>query len=330
MLGGIFKFGEKSDKKTKEIKKFVKELCDCGKAAPPSPTIERVRQTWYEGQNGSGLLYEKKIKDKTLEKYISKCNLSNFNDGKNMFTVRAYLEKLQALYLLDNKDKTAADFIEIIKNIGIDVNKFPSLVKYSYSAENINRVIKNILEKIYLKYEIFCEDVLEIEESLYSYWIKINSGEKKIDINNLKELVNNNYNSLKKLDENILFNINKSREILEQARKIEEDSRKSLCTKSRSDTVKEITKILNDKYNEEMGEYVKKYDNLYKLCLKYSDKSYKDVLGEVLKEYNGSDDVPYLLRALARLDNAVADLDEYKNHKEAIEKLIKFFNTILN
>lgn len=328
MLGGIFKFGEKSDKKTEEIKKFVKELCDCGKAAPPSPTIERVRQTWYEGQNGSGLLYEKKIEDKTLEKYISKYSLSNFNDGKNIFTVRAYLEKLQALYLFDNKDKTVEDFIEIIKNIGIDVNKFPSLAKYS--VEGINETLKEILEKIYSKYEIFCEDVLKIKESFYSYGSKINSGEEKIDINNVISLVNNNYNSLKKLDENILFNMNKWVKILEQIDEMKKDSRKSLCIKSRNDAVKEITKILNDKYNEEMGEYVKKYDNLYKLCLKYSDKSYKDVLGEVLKEYKGSDDGAYLGRALPRLNNAVADVDKYKNHKEAIEKLTEFFNTILN
>lgn len=338
-------------------KKFIEMLSKIEK--PTGVKIERVRQTWDDEGKEGGLRYANPIDDKALKKGINASYNDQFNNNMKMPAVRKYIEKLMSLYLFDNKHKTPRNFVKVMKEIGIKLDSFPSLVEYS--GEDINEIIDENYKVVTKKFEdikIVCDDVSLNSAKMKASFdnlrkaktrkIKSEDGTSaKVDKNKgiydvddyimvsrnchdvFKVIIDESLSELKKLGRDVLNSIDTFYKQLEQAQLTRKSLGKSHRISNRQAVVNEITKLLNDEYKKAELEYINKHKKEFELCVKYSKSPYFESLKQTIAEWkkkkgSNSDDLQRALAGIIVFLGVAGDVENQK-YQNALNKIVECF-----
>lgn len=338
-------------------KKFIEMLSKIEK--PTGVKIERVRQTWDDEGKEGGLRYANPIDDKALKKGINASYNDQFNNNMKMPAVRKYIEKLMSLYLFDNKHKTPRNFVKVMKEIGIKLDSFPSLVEYS--GEDISGIIDENYKVVTKKFEdikIICDDVslnsakmkASFDELRKAKTRKIKSEDgtsAKVDKNKgiydvddyimvsrnchdvFKVIIDESLSELKKLGRDVLNSIDTFYKQLEQAQLTRKSLGKSHRISNRQAVVNEITKLLNDEYKKAELEYINKHKKEFELCVKYSKSPYFESLKQTIAEWkkkkgSNSDDLQRALAGIIVFLGVAGDVENQK-YQNALNKIVECF-----
>lgn len=352
-IKNIFKSSDRAKDRKRDIE-FIKMLSAIEPATDVK--IERVRQSWYySARDQKGLYFAKKIDDKSLNDNIVIGNrVSQFNSCMGIPAVKAYLEKLMILYLIDDKEHTPEGYIDALQKIGIKVKKMHFDYMY-YTKENIENVFKIALKQVKEDQNKIKNAVGEIIKSCEKYDYSLNDVEKyfsslkkgKEDVEGCIELLENRKKYLEQLSENVLNelrtrykSLGKANEDaisrmgvlitqLKSANLTQKDLRKSINAENRSSIVDQITKLLDDEYKRVEQDYINKHKNDFELCVKYSkppySKSLKQTLAELRAEKSSDSDDLQRAQIGAMVFLGVAIDAENKNYKKALEKIKTIF-----
>lgn len=297
-IKNIFKSSDKAKDRKRDIE-FIKMLSAIKQVT--GVKIERVRQTWDDEGKAGGLRYANTIDDKALKKGINSSFQDNFNSNMDMPAVRKYIEKLMSLYLFDNKHKTPRDFVKVMKEIGIKLDSFPSLVEYG--GEDINEIIDENYKVVTKKFE----DIKDICDS-----VSLNAAKMKASFDNLRKvehgkgiyndiddyimvsrnchdvfkvIIDESVIKLKKLSSDVLNSMGTFYKQLEKKVQLNRKSLgKSRRISNREAVVNEITELLNDEYKRSEQEYINKHKKELELCVKYSKPPYFESLKQTIAE----------------------------------------------
>lgn len=306
-IKNIFKSSDKAKDRKRDIE-FIKMLSAIKQVT--GVKIERVRQTWDDEGKAGGLRYANPIDDEALKKGINSSFQDHFNSNMDIPAVKAYLEKLMALYLIDDEKHTPEGYIDALQKIGIKVKNMHFDYMY-YTKENIENMFKIALKQVKEDQNKIKNAVDEIIKSCENYdYILTNNVEKyfsslkkgKEDVEGCIELLENRKKYLEQLSENVL---NELRTRYKSLGKANEDAisrmgvlitqlksadltqkglRKSINAENRSSIVNQITKLLNDEYKRSEQEYINKHKKEFELCVKYSKPPYSKSLKQTIAE----------------------------------------------
>lgn len=350
MLESIKNIFSSSDKKFIEILKKIEK--------PTDVKIERVRQTWDDEGKAGGLRYANPIDDEALKKGINASYKEQFNNNMDMPAVRKYIEKLMSLYLFDNKHKTSRDFVKVMKEIGIKLDSFPSLVEYS--GEDISGIIdKNykVVTKNFEDIKNICDSVSLNAASMKASFDNLRKAQTrkikpedgtpaKVDKNKgiydiddyimvsrnchdvFKVTIDESLSELKKLSSDVLNSVGTFYKQLEKVQLTRKSLGKSRRISNREAVVNEITKLLNDEYKRAEQEYINKHKKEFELCVKYSkppySKSLKQTIAEWKKKGSNSDDLQRAQIGITVFLGVAIDA-ENKNYEKALKEISKCF-----
>ena len=351
MLESIKNIFSSSDKKFIEILKKIEK--------PTDIKIERVRQTWDDEGKEGGLRYANPIDDEALKKGINASYKDQFNNNMDMPAVRKYIEKLMSLYLFDNKHKTSRDFVKVMKEIGIKLDSFPSLVEYS--GEDINEIIDENYKVVTKKFEdikIVCDDVSLNSAKMKASFdnlrkaktrkIKPEDGTPaKVDKNKgiydiddyimvsrnchdvFKVIIDESVIKLKKLSSDVLNSMGTFYKQLEKVQLTRKSLGKSRRISNREAVVNEITKLLNDEYKRAEQEYINKHKKEFELCVKYSKSPYFESLKQTIAEWKkkkgpNSDDLQRAQIGVTVFLGVAIDVENQK-YEKALTEISKCF-----
>lgn len=334
MLESIKNIFSSSDKKFIEILKKIEK--------PTDVKIERVRQTWDDEGKEGGLRYANPIDDEALKKGINASYNDQFNNNMKMPAVRKYIEKLMSLYLFDNKHKTPRNFVKVMKEIGIKLDSFPSLVEYS--GEDISGIIDEnykVVTKNFEDIKNICNDVSLNSAKMKASFdnlrkaktrkIKPEDGTSaKVDKNKgiydiddyimvsrnchdvFKVIIDESLSELKKLSSDVLNSVGTFYKQLEKVQLTRKSLSKSHRISNRQAVVNEITKLLNDEYKKAEQEYINKHKKELELCVKYNSDSNKKSLEKLLKDTEfkkkHSDDIGFAAQGAGILAGVATDV----------------------
>lgn len=351
MLESIKNIFSSSDKKFIEILKKIEK--------PTDIKIERVRQTWDDEGKEGGLRYANPIDDEALKKGINASYKDQFNNNMDMPAVRKYIEKLMSLYLFDNKHKTSRDFVKVMKEIGIKLDSFPSLVEYS--GEDIS----GIIDKNYKVVTKNFEDIKDICDS-----VSLNAASMKASFDNLRKaktrkikpedgtpakvdknkgiydiddyimvsrnchdvfkvIIDESVIKLKKLSSDVLNSMGTFYKQLEKVQLTRKSLGKSRRISNREAVVNEITKLLNDEYKRAEQEYINKHKKEFELCVKYSKPPYFESLKQTIAEWKkkkgpNSDDLQRAQIGVTVFLGVAIDVENQK-YQNALNKIVECF-----
>lgn len=352
-IKNIFKSSDRAKDRKRDIE-FINMLS----AIEPvtDVKIERVRQSWYySARDQKGLYFAKKIDDKSLNDNIVIGNrVAQFNSCMDIPAVKAYLEKLMALYLIDDEEHTPEGYIDALQKIGIKVKKMHFDYMY-YTKENIENMFKIALKQVKEDQSKIKNAVGEIIKSCEKYDHSLNDVEKyfsslkkgKEDVGGCIELLENRKEYLEQLSENVLNelrtrykSLGKANESaisrmgglitqLKSADLTQKDLRKSINAENRSSIVNQITKLLDDEYQKGEQEYINKHKKEFELCVKYSKSPYSKSLKQTLAELRAekgfeSDDLQRAQIGVTVFLGVAIDA-ENKNYEKALKEISKCF-----
>lgn len=341
-IKNIFKSSDKAKDRKRDIE-FIDMLSKI--EGPTGVKIERVRQTWDDEGKEGGLRYANPIDDKALKKGINASYNDQFNNNMKMPSVRKYIEKLMSLYLFDNEDKTPRDFVKVMKEIGIKLDSFSSLVEYS--GEDINEIIdKNykLVTKNFEDIKNMCDSVSLNAASMKASFDNLRKVEREKgvydDIDDyimvsrnchdvFKVIIGESLPELKKLSRDVLNSMSSFYKWLVKAQLAENSLKKSYRISNREAVVNEITKLLNDEYKRAELEYINKHKKEFELCVKYGKLPYSESLKQTLTELRteksfDSDDLQRAQIGITVFLGVAGDVENQK-YQDALKEISKCF-----